>query len=123
MVLSIRYRAAHGGVSLLLAVILAAPLTVHADVPAQRNDLAAALRQLDALERFVARSAVAAPIVPGDRYHFDYPRLLADLARVRNGIQSYLVPSRAQPRDLTELVGEYRSERAAQQTSPSEAQP
>src|SRR3546814_19165084 len=68
----------------------------------QRQDLAAALRQLDALERFVAHSAAAAPIVPGDRYHFDYPRLLADLARVRTGIQSHLTPSRAQPRDRSE---------------------
>ncbi|MGO3130311.1 MAG: RAQPRD family integrative conjugative element protein [Alcaligenes sp.] len=111
MVLSTWCRAAHGGVSLLLTAVLAVPPTVHADVPAQRQDLAAALRQLDALERFVAQSAAAAAMVPGDRYHFDYPRLLADLARVRTGIQSHLTPSRAQPRDLTELAGEYRSER------------
>ncbi|MFT0546158.1 RAQPRD family integrative conjugative element protein [Allopusillimonas ginsengisoli] len=123
MVLSIRCRAAHGGVVLLLTAVLTMPPTAHADVQAQRQDLAASLRQLDALERFVAHSAAVTPIVPGDRYHFDYPRLLADLARVRTGIQSYLSPSRAQPRDLAELVGEYRSERAAQQNPPSEAQP
>ncbi len=123
MVLSIRCRAAHSGVSLLLTAVLAVSPTVHADVSAQRQDLAAVLRQLDALERFVARSAAATPIVPGDRYHFDYPRLLADLARVHTGIQSHLTPSRAQPRDLTELEGEYRSERAAQQNPSTEAQP
>ncbi|MBF3224681.1 RAQPRD family plasmid, partial [Pseudomonas aeruginosa] len=50
------------------------------------------------------------------RYHFDYPRLLADLARVRAGIQFHLTPSRAQPRDPSELAGDYRTERAA---SPS----
>src|SRR3546814_19668924 len=72
------------------------------------SDVCSSDLQLDALERFVAHSAAAAPIVPGDRYHFDYPRLLADLARVRTGIQSHLTPSRAQPRDLAELAGEYR---------------
>lgn len=123
MVLSIRCRAVHGGVSLLLTAVLAVPLAAHADVPAQRQDLAAALRQLDALERFVAQSAAATPIVPGDRYHFDYPRLMADLARVRTGIQSHLTPSRAQPRDLAELVGDYRSERALQHNPLPQAQP
>src|SRR3546814_12680303 len=92
MVLSIRCHSVHGGVSLLLLATLAVPLAAHADVPAQRQDLAAALRQLDALERFVAHSAAGTPIVPSDRYHFDYPRLLADLARVRNGIQSHPTP-------------------------------
>ncbi|WP_441338199.1 integrative conjugative element protein, RAQPRD family [Nitrosomonas eutropha] len=109
--------------SLLLTAVLAVPLAAHADVPAQRQDLAAVLRQLDALERFVAHSAAATPIVPGDRYHFDYPRLLADLARVRTGIQSHLTPSRAQPRDLTELAGDYRSERAPQHNPLPQAQP
>lgn len=123
MVLSIRCRATHGGVCLLLTAVLAVPLTVHADVPTQRRDLVAALRQLDALERFVAHSAAATPIVPGDRYHFDYPRLLADLARVRTGIQFHLTPSRAQPRDLAELVGDYRSERAPQHNPLPQAQP
>lgn len=123
MVLSIRCGVAHGGVSLLLTAALVVPLTAHAEVPAQRQDLAAALRQLDALERFVAQSAAVMPIVPGDRYHFDYPRLMADLARVRTGIQSHLTPSRAQPRDLAELVGEYRSERAPRHSPLSQAQP
>ncbi len=121
--LSIRCRVAHGGVSVLLTAVLVAPLAAHADVPAQRQDLAAALRQLDALERFVAQSATATPIVPGDCYHFDYPRLKADLARVRTGILSHLTPSRAQPRDLAELAGDYRSERAAQHNPLPQAQP
>lgn len=123
MELSIRCRAAHGGVSLMLTAALAVPLTAHADVPAQRQDLATALRQLGALEQFVARSAAATPIVPDDRYHFDYLRLLADLARVRTGIQSHLSPSRAQPRDIAELVGDYRSERVPQHSPLPQAQP
>src|SRR3546814_13960198 len=112
MMLAIRCRAAHGGVSLLFTAVLAVSPTVHADVPAQRQDLAAALRQLDALERFVAHSAPAAPIVPADRYHFDYPRLLASLARVRTGLQSHLTPSLAPPRHLPALPWDYPTPRA-----------
>ncbi|HCL3093313.1 TPA: RAQPRD family integrative conjugative element protein, partial [Pseudomonas aeruginosa 1BAE] len=92
-----------------------------AEPPTQRQELVAALRQLDALERTVADSAAHAPIQPGERYHFDYPRLLADLARVRAGIQAHLSPSRAQPRDPSELAGDYRTERAVE-PSPTTAE-
>ena len=108
-------RAAHRGVPFLLATALTGglPLLALAESPAQRQELAAALRQLDALERMVAHSAVQTSITSGERYYFDYPRLLADLARVRTGIQAHLTPSRAQPRDLAELAGDYRTERVA----------
>ncbi|UJB64369.1 RAQPRD family plasmid [Acidovorax sp. YS12] len=112
MVASTWQRAAHRGVPPLLvtALLLGQSPMASAESPAQRQELAAALRQLDALERIVTDSAAHAPVQPGERYHFDYPRLLADLARVRAGIQSYLVPSRAQPRDPAELAGDYRVE-------------
>ncbi|HCM5830629.1 RAQPRD family integrative conjugative element protein [Klebsiella pneumoniae] len=116
MVLPIRLRATYCGASLSLCVALipGMPLATRADTPAQHQEMTAALRQLDALERFIAQSASNAPTVPGEqRYHFDYPRLLSDLARVRAGIQSHLSPSRAQPRDPTELSGNYRLESAA----------
>jgi RAQPRD family integrative conjugative element protein/integrating conjugative element protein (TIGR03758 family) len=116
MVASIWLRAAHRGVPtfLVTALLLGQSPMALAESPAQRQELVAALRQLDALERTVADSAAHAPIQPGERYHFDYPRLLADLARVRAGIQAHLTPSRAQPRDPSELAGDYRTERAAE---------
>lgn len=118
MLAPIWQRAAHRGVPIFLvtALLLGQSPMVLAESSAQRQELVAALRQLDALERSVADSAAHTPVMPGERYHFDYPRLLADLARVRAGIQAYLTPSRAQPRDPSELVGDYRTERAA---SPS----
>ena len=121
MAASIWLRAAHRGVPTLLvtALLMGQSPTVCAETPAQRQELAAALRQLDALERTVAHSAARAPIAPGERYHFDYPRLLADLARVRAGIQDHLTPSRAQPRDPSELAGDYRSERAVEPLPPT----
>ena len=42
------------------------------------------------------------------------PEVLADLARVRAGIRAHLTPSRAQPRDPSELAGDYRTERATE---------
>ncbi|HEK0151657.1 TPA: RAQPRD family integrative conjugative element protein [Pseudomonas aeruginosa] len=112
MLAPIWQRAAHRGVPTFFVTALLlgqSPMTL-AEPPAQRQELAAALRQLDALERTVTDSAAHAPIQPGERYHFDYPRLLADLARVRAGIQAHLTPSRAQPRDPAELAGDYRTE-------------
>ena len=117
MVASTWLRAAHRGVPVLLVTALLPGLSpaLRAETPAQRQALAAALRQLDALERTVVDSHTPPPVQPGECYHFDYPRLLADLGRVRAGIQAYLTPSRAQPRDPAELVGDYRTE----QTPPS----
>ena len=113
---SIWLRAAHRGVPLLLvtALVIGQSPLARAETPGQRRELAATLRHLDALERTVAYSAAHTPITPGERYHFDYPRLLADLARVRAGIQAHLTPSRAQPRDPSELAGDYRSERTTE---------
>ena len=124
MVASIWVRAAHRGVPtfLVTALLLGQSPMALAESPAQRQELVAALRQLDALERTVTGGAAHAPIQPGERYNFDYPRLLADLERVRAGIQAYLTPSRAQPRDLFELAGEYRTERAAPPSLPTTAQ-
>ena len=122
MVASIWLRAAHRGMPLLPLVLVTVLLLgqspmARAETPVQRHELTAALRQLNVLERTVAHSAAHAPITPGERYHFDYPRLLADLARVRAGIQAHLTPSRAQPRDPSELAGDYRTERDAEPTT------
>ncbi|CAM5284318.1 MULTISPECIES: integrative conjugative element protein, RAQPRD family [Pseudomonadota] len=116
MVASTWLRAAHRGVPTFLVTALLmgqSPMAV-AESPAQRQELVGALRQLDALERTVTDSAAHTPVIPGERYHFDYPRLLADLARVRAGIQAHLTPSRAQPRDPAELAGDYSIERPAE---------
>lgn len=119
MLASIWLRAAHRGAPTFLTTVLLtglSPMTL-AESPAQRQELVAALRQLDALERTVTHSAAHTAITPGERYHFDYPRLLADLSRVRAGIQSHLTPSRAQPRDPSEPAGDYRTERPSAPSS------
>lgn len=55
---------------------------------------------------------------PPDRYRFDYPALRQDLQRIREGIQDYLSPSRAQPRALEAVRGEYRHDTGVEESSP-----
>ena len=115
MVLPAQLRAVRRSAPIFLsaALTLGSSFPAHADTPAQRQELATALRQLDALERLVVQSASRTPAEPGERYYFDYPRLRDDLARIRIGIQTHLTPSRSQPRDLDELNGNYRQESTA----------
>jgi RAQPRD family integrative conjugative element protein len=82
-----------------------------ADEAPEQERLAALVRQLDLAEHLAQGAAQAA--APGRaRYRFDYPRLRDDLARVRAGIQDYLVPARAQPRDLSPLIAHYKTSQA-----------
>ena len=53
------------------------------------------------------------------RYHFDYARLRADMKRVRAGLQDYLAPQRAQPRDPVPLAGDYVRRDRADDEEPS----
>jgi len=69
------------------------------------------IRQLNAVEA-VARRSAELPSDGSSRYHLDYSRLAADIARIRQGLQDYLAPSRAQPRDAAELSGQYQREDA-----------
>ena len=100
----------HHAPGLTLALLLGLCLSGHAsaeDATPEHARLAAALRQLDSIERLVAQQA-AQQRDEHARYHFDYARLSADLDRVRAGIRDYLTPTRAQPRDPAVLLGDYR---------------
>ncbi|MGU1062170.1 RAQPRD family integrative conjugative element protein [Pseudomonas aeruginosa] len=98
----------HRASGLHLLVLLGLCVSSQAnDATPEHARLAAALRQLDSIERLTAQQA-ALPLDESARYHFDYARLSADLERVRAGIRDYLSPSRAQPRDSAQLLGDYR---------------
>lgn len=77
------------------------------DTDLHRQDLANALRQLELLDRFVANVASTYQPNPSERYHFDHDGLREDLRRVHAGIQAYLSPPRAQPREPEPLAGHY----------------
>lgn len=89
----------------LICCGLTAPDAIASNASEQAN-LEVMIRQLNALEDTVRRSARIAD-EPGQRYFFDYQRLTSDIQRVRQGLQDYLTPSRAQPRDPVELSGDY----------------
>lgn len=93
------------GLAALLAWLMLAPDAVAATASEHAN-LEVMIRQLNALEDTARRSAQVAE-EPGQRYFFDYQRLASDIQRVRQGLQDYLTPSRAQPRDPAELTGNY----------------
>lgn len=79
----------------------------------EHQQLSLILRQLDSLSRLSA-SHDASVIDPSARYSFDYPRLSADIDLMRQGINGYLTPSRAQPRNPPELTGHYTRSSASQ---------
>ena len=103
----------HAVAALLLGLAGLAP-AVAADAPdstgssaaVEREMLVAVTRQLDLLDRLAERAAATSPQERA-RYHFDYPRLRADLQRMRTGVQDYLVPQRAHPRDPVPLAADY----------------
>lgn len=89
-----------------LCLAVAVPLQASADSGIEHTQLVAMLRQLDALERHADNSAALSHQIAA-RYHFDYLRLREDIQRIRTGVQDYLTPQRAQPRDPAPLLGEY----------------
>lgn len=103
-----RRTSAWPSLAVLLAVLLSAgqPATAAGDA-IEREQLAALVRQIDLIDR-QAKHAAHTASQQRARYHFDHARLREDLQRVRTGIQDYLTPPRAQPRDTVELSGDYR---------------
>ncbi|EET6913181.1 conjugal transfer protein [Escherichia coli] len=82
--------------------IFAAPLT-------EREELTLSLSQLTQIEASLHRAQQSAST--SERYYFDYPRIHSDITTLRSGIEHYLTPARAQPRDTTTLFGQYREEK------------
>jgi len=62
---AIQCRTAQCGLSLLLAMVL--PSAAFAEAGLQCQELAAALRQLDGLERLVRHSEANTPVIAGER--------------------------------------------------------
>ncbi|MDY7815194.1 RAQPRD family integrative conjugative element protein [Burkholderia pseudomallei] len=78
-----------------------------ADTASESAQLAAIARQIDTIDRLATQSEQL-PDSGSTREHFDYTRLHADIARIRQGIEDYLSPHRPLPRDPSTLVGHYR---------------
>ena len=104
--------------ALTIALASTSPASAADGLASEREQLAALARQLDLIDRLAEHAANTAPQERA-RYHFDYARLRADLKRVRAGLQDYLVPQRAQPRDPVPLAGDYVHRDRADDEEPS----
>ncbi|EFG8208473.1 hypothetical protein BMA70_002957 [Escherichia coli] len=96
-----------GTAGMMLLVTLVLPVQA-----AEKDELATVMRQLDQVRAALDRARTASlQATPHDgRYFFDYPRAQADIQTMQEGIDRYLTPSRAQPRNGSAVTGEYRRE-------------
>lgn len=92
-------------------LLLHLPTLAFAAGTTESEQLTLVLRQLNRLENTLNRAEQSADISPAARYYFDYRQAHRDIASVRRGIEHYLIPERAQPRSVAELVTQYRRER------------
>jgi RAQPRD family integrative conjugative element protein len=95
----------------LVTGLSALSVTSASDTAVENARLATLVRQLDMIDRIAQASENLA--VTRTRYHFDYARFRSDIERVRAGVEDYLSPPRAQPRDPEALRVDYRREEAA----------
>lgn len=92
----------------LLLTLATANVNSYAASAHEQDQLSLILHQLDTIDHLVTRAQIANSTQSVERYRFDYPYLTQDIQRIRQGVQDYLSPSRAQPRDPGELMGDYR---------------
>lgn len=72
---------------------------------AEREALAHALQEFQAIERLIASAEARRPA--GARVYFDYDALRAELTQVKLGIRQYLDERRPQPRTFEPLEASY----------------
>ncbi|SFN78831.1 RAQPRD family integrative conjugative element protein [Xenorhabdus japonica] len=80
---------------------------------AEKDELASAKRLIEQVQIALERASIAenqSDTAKRPRYDFDYSRIKADLNTIKAGIDYYLTPSRAQPRESGTLSGHYRQE-------------
>ena len=104
--------------NVLLLILPIAQGSAFASDAHEQSQLSLIFQQLDTIERLATRAETANTAESVERYRFDYPRLSQDIQRIRHGVQGYLSPSRAQPRDPSELVGDYRLDTPPTEPSP-----
>ena len=79
----------------------------------EKDELALVMRQLDQVQAGLDRARVIANQNQNARFYFDYQQATRDIATMKQGISTYLEPSRAQPTVPTTVTGQYRGEEPA----------
>lgn len=77
----------------------------------EREQLKLVLEQLKNIEQIARQSEQSVQRTASDRYSFDYTQFNKDIEAVRIGVQNYLTPIRAQPREVVDLEATYQKEK------------
>ena len=88
----------------------------------EREQLSLILKQVKNAQRITV--AAHEKITPADteRFWFDYERLERDLKKIQLGIEHYMTPNRAQPRELHgEMASSYMRDRRELNATTSES--
>lgn len=94
----------------LWVLLLTAAGTFHAQV-SEKDELALVMSQLDQVQAGLDRARVVANQNGQDvRFYFDYLSATRDITTMKQGIERYLEPSRAQPTIPMSVTGQYREE-------------
>ncbi|WP_261641093.1 RAQPRD family integrative conjugative element protein [Erwinia mallotivora] len=96
-----------------LVVLLMAALPVMQCHASEKDELALVMRQLDQVQAGLDRARVVANQNQDARFYFDYQQATHDIAAMRQGIATYMEPSRAQPAAPSAVSGRYRAEEPA----------
>ncbi|WP_348984615.1 RAQPRD family integrative conjugative element protein [Pseudomonas sp. B329] len=102
----------------LISILFVSSSCVSAAPSHEQIAMAQIKNQFEIIERLANRASLTTTPDAQERYRFDYHQFIQDTQRIRRGVESYLSPSRAQPRDASELVGDYRLD-----TPPAEPLP
>ena len=81
------------------AVLVAVSMVVLNVQATEKEQLAQAIKQLEAAQLSLKRAATEAKTSAKNREYFDYRAVTQDINAIKSGIHQYINPSRAIPRD------------------------
>ena len=94
-----------------LCVLLLMTVSTFQAQASEKDELALVMRQLDQVQDGLDRARVVANQNGQDaRFYFDYLSASRDITTMKQGIEHYLEPSRAQPSIPMSVTGQYREE-------------
>jgi RAQPRD family integrative conjugative element protein len=94
-----------------LCVLLLITVSTFQAQASEKDELALVMRQLDQVQAGLDRARVVANQNGQDaRFYFDYLSASRDITTMKQGIEHYLEPSRAQPSIPMAVTGQYREE-------------
>lgn len=84
-------------------ILVVAPFVAFNVQATEKAQLAQAIKQLEAAQLSLKRAAIVAQTSAKSREYFDYRAVMQDINSIKSGINQYINPSRAIPRDPNAL--------------------